>query len=450
MLKRKIESSIISWIKNDKKALLIDGARQVGKTFVIRKVLQELECDYIEFNLIQSPELVPLLTNSQSVDDMVTNLSLFTDKPFIKGKTFIFIDEIQEFKEIATKVKFWVDEGSYRYVFSGSLLGVELKNITSAPVGYLKTLTMYPMNFEEFLQLYNFTDSLKESLYKSFNDRTPVNEAVHNRMMKIFNTYLCVGGMPSAVQKFSDTKNLELTMSEHLDIVTQYKKDFTKYETEQKHIYLSRIYDLIPAELNKPNKRFIFADMKKGLRYEKSSEDFLWLSNAGVALPIYNVCEPMIPLKINENSSLFKFFLSDVGMLTTLYGKACKMQLLADNPNINFGAIYENVVAQELKNQGFALYYYNTKRFGELDFIIEYNGKVLPIEIKSGKDYKRHCALNNIMEVSNYSINEAFIFTNYNIEVNNNYIYYPIYMLMFLNNIDVVLPSIDIPDLSHF
>ena len=183
---------------------------------------------------------------------------------------------------------------------------------------------------------------------------------------------------------------------------------------------------------------------------KKSSEDFLWLSNAGVALPIYNVCEPMIPLKINENSSLFKFFLSDVGMLTTLYGKACKMQLLADNPNINFGAIYENVVAQELKNQGFALYYYNTKRFGELDFIIEYNGKVLPIEIKSGKDYKRHCALNNIMKVSNYSINEAFIFTNYNIEVNNNYIYYPIYMLMFLNNVDVVLPSIDFPDLSHF
>lgn len=195
--------------KKRQKTLLIDGARQVSKTFVIRKVLQELECDYIEFNLIQSPELVPLLTNSQLVDDMVTNLSLFTNKPFIKGKTFIFIDEIQEFKEIATKVKFWVDEGSYRYVFSGSLLGVELKNIASAPVGYLKTLTMYPMNFEEFLQLYNFTDSLKESLYKSFNDRTPVNEAVHNRMMKIFNTYLCVGGMPSAVQKFSDTKNLE-------------------------------------------------------------------------------------------------------------------------------------------------------------------------------------------------------------------------------------------------
>lgn len=448
MLNRKIENTITSWIKNDKKALLIDGARQVGKTYVIRKVLEKLKCEYIEFNLIQSPELIKLLEKSESVDDMITNLSLFTDKPFHKGKTFIFIDEIQEFKEITTKVKFWVEDGSFRYIFSGSLLGVELKNITSAPVGYLKTLTMYPMDFEEFLQVYNFTDALKESLHKSFINRTPVNEAVHSRMMQIFNTYLNVGGMPAAVQKFSETKNLEDVISEHADIVTQYKKDFTKYEAEEKRIFLTQIYDLIPAELNKANKRFIFADMKKGLRYEKSAEDFLWLSSAGVALPVYNVTEPAVPLKINENSSLFKFFLSDVGMLTTLYGKATKMQLLSDNPDINFGAIYENIAAQELKAHGLTLYYYNSKKFGELDFVIEYKGKVLPIEIKSGKDYKRHSALSNIMEISNYSINEAFVFTNYNVEVKGNYVYYPIYMLMFIGDEDIKLPTVDITDLS--
>lgn len=448
MLNRKIESSIASWIKNDKKALLIDGARQVGKTYIIRKVLRELECEYIEFNFIQSPELIKLLDKSETVDEMITNLSLFTDKPFVKGKTFIFFDEIQEFKEITTKVKFWVEEGSFRYIFSGSLLGVALKNITSAPVGYLKTLTMYPMDFEEFLQIYNFTDALKESLHKAFINRTPVNEAVHNHMMQIFNTYLNVGGMPAAVQKFSETKNLADVMSEHADIVMQYKMDFTKYEAEEKRIYLTQIYDLIPAELNKSNKRFIFADMKKGLRYEKSAEDFLWLSGAGVALPVYNISEPVIPLKINENSSLFKFFLSDVGMLTTLYGKAAKMQLLSDNSDINFGAVYENAAAQELKAHGLTLYYYNSKRFGELDFVIEYKGKVLPIEIKSGKDYKRHSALSNIMEISNYSINEAFVFTNYNVEVKGNYIYYPIYMLMFIGDEDIELPTVDITDLS--
>ena len=260
--------------------------------------------------------------------------------------------------------------------------------------------------------------------------------------------FLNVGGMPAAVQKFAETKNLEDIISQHLDIITQYKKDFTKYETEEKRIYLTQIYDLIPAELNKSNKRFVFSDMKKGLRYEKSSEDFLWLSSAGVALPVYNVAEPTVPLKLNENSSLFKFFLSDIGMLTTLYGKATKIQLLSNNPAINFGAIYENVAAQELKAHGMSLYYYNSKRFGELDFVIEYNGKVLPIEIKSGKDYKRHSALSNVLEISNYSIDEAFVFTNYNVEINGNFVYYPIYMLMFLSNDDIKLPIIDIPDLS--
>lgn len=449
MLNRKIEHSIASWIKNDKKALLIDGARQVGKTYIIRKVLQEQECEYIEFNLIRSPELIKLLENSESVDDMITNLSLFADKPLIKNKTFIFVDEIQDFKEIVTKVKFWVEEGSFRYIFSGSLLGVELKNITSASVGYLKTVTMYPMDFEEFLQIYNFTDVLKESLHKAFINRTPVNETVHHRMMQIFNTYLNVGGMPAAVQRFSETKNLKDVMSEHFDIVTQYKRDFAKYETEAKRIYLTQIYDLIPAELNKSNKRFIFADMKKRLRYEKSAEDFLWLSSAGVALPVYNVSELSVPLKINENSSLFKLFLSDVGMLTTLYGKAAKMQLLSNNPNINFGAIYENIAAQELKAHGLNLYYYNSKKFGELDFVIEYKGKVLPIEIKSGKDYKRHSALSNIMEISNYQINEAFVFTNYNVEVKGSFVYYPIYMLMFISDEDMQLPTVDIADLSE-
>lgn len=263
MLQRKIEKSIIKWIKESKKALLIDGARQVGKTFVIRKVLEKEKCNYIEFNLLNTPVIVQLLESSESVDDMITNLSLFTAKPFIKGETFIFFDEIQEFKELATKIKFWVDEGSFKYVFSGSLLGVELKNIKSAPVGYLKTITMYPLDFEEFLQVYNFTDGLKESLYKSFINKTPVNEEVHKRMMNIFNMYLNVGGMPSAVDKFKETKNLSDVIAEHEDIVLQYKKDFTRYESDDKKLLLTKIYDFIPAELNASNKRFNFADIKK-------------------------------------------------------------------------------------------------------------------------------------------------------------------------------------------
>lgn len=448
MLHRKIEEKIIDWIRNSKKALLIDGARQVGKTFIIRKVLEDEGCDYIEFNLLKTPALVNLLDKSDTVDDMIANLSLFADKPFIRGKTFLFFDEIQEFKELATKIKFWVDEGSFRYVFSGSLLGVELKNIKSAPVGYLTTFTMYPLDFEEFLQIYNFTDDLRSSLYRSFKERKPVNDAVHRRMMQIFNMYLNVGGMPSAVEKFRETRSLEDVIAEHSDIVVQYKKDFTRYESEDKKPYLTQIYDLIPAELNDNNKRFNFSDLKKGLRYSRSEDSFIWLAQAGVALPVYNVAAPAIPLLMNEKSSLFKLFLSDIGMLTTLYGRATKMQLLSDNQDINNGALYENVVAQELKAHGFKLYYYNSKRFGELDFVIEYNGRVLPIEVKSGKNYQRHSALNNVMEISNYSIDEAFILSNYNVEVKGNLVYLPIYMLMFIQDEDIKLPTVDLDDLS--
>ena len=449
MLSRKIEKDIINWLENENKALLIDGARQVGKTYIIRKVLKDNNRVYNEFNLLKTPELVELLKNSETVDDLVTNLSLFAEHPFEKGKTVIFFDEIQEFKELATKIKFWVDEGSFRYIFSGSLLGVELKGLRSAPVGYLKTLTMYPLDFEEFLQIYNFTEELKAALHTSFVERKPVNEEVHNRMMKIFNTYLNVGGMPSAVKRFNKTKSLEDVISEHEDIVVQYKNDFTRYEKEEKKPYLTQIYDLIPAELNSQTKRFNFADLKKGLRYERSEENFIWLASAGVALPSYNVTEPAVPLLLNEKSSLFKLFLSDVGMLTTLYGRATKMQLLSNDQNINYGAIYENAVAQELKAHGFKLYYFNSRKTGELDFVIEYNGRILPIEVKSGKDYNRHSALNNVLNIDNYSVNEAFVLSNYNVSVVDKVTYYPIYMLMFIKNDDIEMPKLELDDLSE-
>ncbi len=449
MLRRKIERDIINWLKNENKALLIDGARQVGKTYIIRKVLKENNYSYNEFNLLKTPEIIKLLKNSENVDDLVTNLSLFAENPFKKGKTVIFFDEIQEFKELATKIKFWVDEGSFKFIFSGSLLGVELKGIKSAPVGYLKTITMYPMDFEEFLQIYNFTDELRESLYVSFAERKTVNEEVHNRMMKIFNTYLNVGGMPSAVKRFSKTKSLEDVMSEHEDIVVQYKNDFTRYEKEDKKPYLTQIYDLIPAELNSQTKRFNFADLKKGLRYERSEENFVWLASAGVALPAYNVTEPTVPLLLNEKSSLFKLFLSDVGMLTTLYGRATKRQILSNDQNINYGAIYENAVAQELKAHGFKIYYFNSKKTGELDFVIEYNGKIMPIEVKSGKDYNRHSALNNVLNIDNYSVNEAFVLSNFNVSIADKITYYPIYMIMFIQNDDIEMPKLELDDLSE-
>lgn len=444
MLNRKIEEKINSWIDNDNSALLIDGARQVGKTYVIRKCFNQRKIDFIEFNFLESPQLISLIDRCDTVEEMTTSLSLFTKKAFVKGKTYIFFDEIQEYKEIVTKLKFWVDDGSYRYIFSGSMLGVALKNIRSAPVGYLKTLTMYPLMYEEFLQVYNFTEELKASLYKSFTDKTPVKEEVHEKMIKIFNTYLIVGGMPAAVEKFKETGNLEDVFMEQSNIIDQYKRDFTKYEQEEKKIFLTKIYELIPSELDQKNKRFNFSDIQNGFRFDRREEEFIWLAEAGVALPIYNVTAPVAPLKLNEKSTLFKLFLNDVGLLTAFYGKTSKIKILNGDKDINSGAIYENVVAQELIARGYKVYYYNSKRFGEVDFVIEYQGQILPIEIKSGKDYQMHVALKNIMNIEEYGINESYVLSGYNVSVNDKIIYLPIYFIMFLNDEKTILPKVDL------
>lgn len=434
MLKRKIEKNIEKWIDNSEKALLVYGVRQAGKTFIIRECLKRNECEYIEFNLINQPELVEVLKNSTSIDDLILKLSLFSDKKIIPGKTVFFFDEIQRYKEIVTKIKFLVEDKRYRYILSGSLLGVEIINLKSAPVGYLQTLNMYPMDFEEFLQIFNVDENIINNLRNCFLTKTKVDEIIHNKIMEMFNLYLIIGGMPAAVERYRNTENIDEVMEEHRAIIEQYKLDFTQYEEENRKLIITHIYELIPAELNEKNKRFMIADINKSLRYERISDSFVWLWKSGVALGVFNTTEPTIPLMLNEKSALFKIFISDVGLLTTIYGKSCKLKIINKESDINKGAVFENVVAQELHAHGYPLYYYNSKKLGEIDFIVEQNGKSLPIEVKSGKAYNKHSALNNLLDVKEYEIEEAFIFTNDNVKIEGKFNYLPIYMVMFLRD----------------
>lgn len=449
MLIRKKEKEITEWIKNGKKALLVSGARQVGKTFLIRECLRKEQIEFIEFNLIEQPEIVGLLASAETVDDLILRLSLFTDKKLLKGKSIIFFDEIQEYKEIVTRIKFFVEEGSFRYILSGSLLGVELTNLKSAPVGSLHTLTMYPLDFEEFLQVFNVQTKLIKSLRESFEKRLPVDEIVNKKLLDIFNLYLLIGGMPSAVMRYVETSSLEEVYEEHIAIIEQYKQDFTKYEAQDKKFYLTQVYELIPAELSEKNKRFNFADIKQGLKFERAQDNFIWLQKAGVAFPVFNVTEPKIPLLLSEKSSLFKLFLSDVGMLTTIYGRATKIKILNGDKDINNGALYENAVAQELYAHGYKPYYFNSKKQGELDFLIEYHGEILPIEVKSGKGYTVHSALNNVLSNEDYGIKQAVVFANCNVTINEKIVYYPIYFCMFLQERDLILPKIPKVDFSQ-
>lgn len=434
MLKRKIEKDIEKWLDNSEKALLVYGVRQAGKTFIIRECLKRNGCEYIEFNLINQPELVEILRDSTGIDDLIIKLSLYSEKKIIPGKTIFFFDEIQRYKEIVTKIKFLVEDKRFRYILSGSLLGVEIVNLKSAPVGYLQTLNMYPMDFEEFLQIFSVDETIINNLRNCFLTKTKVDEIIHNKIMEMFNIYLIIGGMPAAVERYRNTENIDDVMEEHRAIIEQYKLDFTQYEEENRKLIITHIYELIPAELNEKNKRFMIADINKNLRYDRISDSFVWLWKSGVALGVFNTTEPTIPLMLNEKSALFKLFISDIGLLTTIYGKSCKLKIVNKESDINKGAVFENVVAQELHAHGYPLYYYNSKKFGEIDFIVEQNGKSLPIEVKSGKAYNKHSALNNLMNAKEYGIEEAFIFTNDNVKIEGKLNYLPIYMVMFLKD----------------
>ena len=431
MLNRKIDNYLANYFERTNKALLVTGARQTGKSFSIRHFGETHFESFVEINFIENPDAVGTIRGAKNSRDILIRLSLLANRPLLKGKTLIFFDEVQEYPEIVTAIKFLVDEGSYRYIMSGSLLGVELNDLRSEPVGYLDIVEMFPLDLEEFVRALGVGDAVIDNLREAFVKLQPVDEFVHRRMMELFRLYLVVGGMPAAVQKYVDTHNLKDVMNEQLAIVRLYKRDITKYDKDRK-LYIEEIFDLIPSELNAKNKRFILKNLNENLKFSRYENSFIWLKDAGVALPVFNVEEPVVPLKLSRSRNLFKLFQNDVGLLACQYAEGIQLRIINDEKSINFGSIYENVVAQELHAHGFELYYFNSKKQGELDFIIEKNGTTLPIEVKSGKDYQRHNALNNVMNNEGYEIKEAFVFTGENLRRDGRFNYLPIYLVGFL------------------
>ena len=424
VMKKKIEDF---FRKEEKAALMVTGARQVGKTYCIREYAKENYEYVIEINFIESPQAVQLFENARNSEDILLRISALTDIPMEKGKTLIFFDEVQECKEIVTAIKFLVDEGSYRYILSGSLLGVELKDIRSVPVGYMVIYEMFPMDFFEFCRANRVSEQILEKLKDCFEKRISIDPLIHEKMMDLFRLYLIVGGMPAVVQRYIDTNNLNEVLRVQQGIVQLYKKDIAKYDPEEK-LYLEDIFNLIPSELNSKNKRFILKKLNENFKFSRYENSFIWLKEAGVALPVFCVQEPEIPLLLSKSTNLFKLFLADVGLLASMYADGLQVKILSKEKNINFGSVYENAVAQELHAHGFELYYFNSKKQGELDFVMEYKGDVVPIEVKSGKDYSRHRALDHVMKNELYDIKQAIVFCNENIQVKDQIFYCPVYL----------------------
>lgn len=432
MLLRKISKKIEEFYKNNPyKALMIIGARQVGKSYIINEFAKSHYKSVIKIDFIENPNFVSIFNGADGTEEILMRISALFGDRMIPGNTMIIFDEAQECKELITQIKYLVQNGDYDFILSGSLLGTIFKDIVSTPVGYLDIFEMYPLDFEEFMWANGVGTNVIDALQNAFEQKTPVDPFIHKRMMSLFELYLIVGGMPAAVSAYLKTKNLRNVADEQNSIIKLYKHDVSKYDKKNR-LYLNEIFELIPSELNSKNKRFILKNLNEKARFDKYYDSFLWLKNAGVALTTNVVDEPKVPLILSKSQNLFKLFSNDVGLLAAQYGNDIQLKILQHETTMNFGSIYENVVAEELSAHGYPLYYYNSKKFGELDFIIERNGKALPIEIKSGKDYYRHNAMDNILNLPDYDIEEGYVFCNGNVEISDKVSYFPIYMIMFL------------------
>lgn len=442
MLRRKMSTRLEAWrlAQSQKpKAFLLSGARQTGKTYVVREFAKSHYDNMVEVNFLNDVDAASLLRGASNGADVVTRLSLLSGKPLDEGRTLVFLDEIQASSDMLTMVKFLVELDRFDLVLSGSLLGAELRGIRSFPVGFLHEERMYPLDFEEFCWAQGVPKKVLEEVRAAFVEKRPLEESLHERLVRLYRLYIVVGGMPEVVQTFIDSRHdMAAAREVQTDIVQQYGVDVVQY-SQSRSLFIEAIYQAIPSELAKVNKRFVFNSLKRGATYERFEDDFEWLIGAGVVLPAYLAAEPTRPLQRGIQRKKFKLYASDTGLLVAQYPCITAMDVMEGARSVNFGAVYENVVAQELQAAGFELCYYNNNRKGEVDFLIENGaGSIVPLEVKSGKDYKLHTALNNLLGTPDYAIEQAYVLSEHNVShaerMGKNVYYLPLYMTLCLGS----------------
>lgn len=438
MLFRKIEAQIEDHLKSDSRAImLIDGARQVGKTYIIRHVGQKLFENYIELNLVEDYVGARLFANAKTVEDFYLTVSMLAgDRMKEKENTLIFIDEIQAYPHLLTLLKFLAQDDRFTYIASGSLLGVTLAQTTSIPMGSIRMVRMFPLDFEEFLYANGMNALVVSSLRKKYERQESLDEATHAKVLDMFRKYLLVGGMPDAVNAFVTEKNIQLVRQIQSEIYAYYAADASKYDDGRK-LKIRRIYDLIPSNLENKKKRVVAQSIenKRGKTFADYQDEFDYLISAGIALSVQAISTPVFPLIQSSGKNLLKLYLNDVGILSgKLYGNNIQA-ILSDEESINLGSVYECVVASELIAHGHKLFYYDNRTKGEVDFLIDdYDSlSAVPIEVKSGKDYTVHSALNAFVSNEDYHVKKAIVLSNEReITTKNKITYLPIYDIMFI------------------
>ena len=443
MLHRKIEKTIKDYLQNgSNKIMIVDGARQVGKSYIIRYVASELLKDkftnYIEINFVEDSLGNKLFENVNNKEDFYLQLSMVAgEKMKNKDNTLIFIDEIQQYPQFLSMLKFLKQEDKFTYICSGSLLGETLIKTPSIPIGSIDVIHMFPLDFEEFLLANNFNDYAINSLKNKFDRLESLEEATHAKVLDLFKKYLLIGGLPDAVNCFIDKMNIVEVRKIQSDIYDYYGDDASKYDKEHK-LKIKRIYDLIPSSLENKKKRIVLQNIEniKGKRFSSYQDEFDYLINSGIALEVKALSTLVFPLIESSSKNLLKLYLNDVGLLTNILYKNNIKAVLDDERSINLGTVYESVVASELKAHGYKLFYYDNKANGEVDFLIDdYNNlSVVPLEIKSGKDYTIHSAIKKFLCNKDYNVKKGYVLSNERkIFEKDNIIYLPIYMIMFFD-----------------
>ncbi|MDR0831824.1 MAG: AAA family ATPase [Bacillales bacterium] len=435
MFKRKIETKLTEWKEsNSQKAFILCGARQTGKSYIIDMFCKKNFKNYLFVDFIANEDAKNIINNCHNLLDYNRALSAIFGEKLKKSDTVLFFDECQEVKEIITMVKYLVQNNNQKYIISGSLLGLTLRNITSIPIGYAEIHQLFPFDYEEYLWANSVSEELIIEAKKCFKSNQKIPDITHNLFLKYFKEYLLVGGMPVPIKTFLLTNNYETLSKEQSYINSLYEADFTKYEAINKKLLLKRLYRYIPSRLNSEYSRFTLSVLDKKLRYETIEESLDWLIMAGVSIQIPLVNNLIDGLKLHKQS-LFKLYFSDIGLLMNMLGSFVRNKILSNDTNFNYGFIYENYVAQQLIVNDFIPYYYNQRKHGEIEFIVEAKefGTILPIEVKSGKDIRTHKALDFVMETYK-DISFSYVFSNDNLSVEDKIIYAPIYCVNFLVN----------------
>lgn len=454
MLYRKFAAHLEQFLQNEpNKILLVNGARQIGKSYIVRYVGSRMFKNFVEINLKADKEGAGIFATVRSRDDFYLQLGALAGNKLGNNKdTLVFLDEIQSYPHLMTMLKFLNEDGRYRYIASGSELGVALTQTPSVPIGSIAIEQMYPLDFEEFLLAMGCAQATIDGVEECFKKGQSLNDSLHNYMLQQFKIYLLVGGMPDAINKFIENRNIAHVRDIQRDIHALYRIDASQYDDEKK-LVIRNIYDLIPSNMENKKKRIVVKNIEGKAGHKQFSDyadEFEYLTNSGVALAVRAISNPKFPLIESESKNLLKLYLSDVGLLTNLLYATNINAVLGDVCSVNLGSVYESVVAQELHAHGYALHYYDNKQRGEVDFLIDDYSTltVLPIEVKSGKDYKVHSALDKFLATTDYHITRAVVFSNeQNVHVEQGITYMPIYYVMFYKNepvsdIDCIIPKV--------